>query len=135
MRISDWSSDVCSSDLSFAAATEYPEADVGLGQLVRQFLWRLPVTPPCQPWMRMQPTSSFLGLLTVANNQKFQLLVLAQGINGLRDQGRALPRHESADEQHFCRVPVPGHRRRNLANAHLGTEEHTSEPQKLITDP
>src|SRR3546814_14353672 len=109
MRISDWSSDVCSSDLnpgSFAAATEYPEADVGLGQLVRQFLWRLPVTPPCQSWMRMQPTSSFLGLLTVANNQKFQILVFAQGINGFPDQGLALQRHEHAEEQHFCAVPV-----------------------------
>src|SRR3546814_20080084 len=117
MRISDWSSDVCSSDLnpgSFAAATEYPEADVGLGQLVRQFLWRLPVTPPCQSWMRMQPTSSFLGLLTVANNQKFQILVLAKGITGLRDQGRALQRHENADEHNFCPVPVPGDRGRKL---------------------
>src|SRR3546814_5451958 len=72
--------------------------------------------------MRMQPTSSFLGLLTVANNQKFQILVFAQGINGLRDQGRALQRHESADEQHFCRVPVPGDRRRNLATEHLQCE-------------
>src|SRR3546814_19016622 len=124
MRISDWSSDVCSSDLnpgSFAAATEYPEADVGLGQLVRQFLWRLPVTPPCQSWMRMQPTSSFLGLLTVANNQKFQILVFAQGINGLRDQGRALQRHESAEEQQLFRVPVPGGRGRNHSNTSLNS--------------
>src|SRR3546814_18864693 len=33
-----------------------------------------------------------------------------------------LQRHESADEQHFCRVPVPGDRRRNLATEHLQCE-------------
>src|SRR3546814_4983915 len=122
MRISDWSSDVCSSDLGFDQpgatqpflALDLPFADAIFGQAVK--LWDgVELT---QPDMLLALSFSFLALVLV--NGLFKLVInTRKGRLGERLLRRL--RFELADR--ILRFPLPHLRRVKRS------EEHTSELQ------
>src|SRR3546814_1322906 len=121
MRISDWSSDVCSSDLHFRAAR---------GRCRRQPMSRLNREQMAERVARDIPEGAYVNLgiglpTSVANYLPADKEIFLQSENGLLGMGPA---------------PAPGDEDPDLINAGkqpvtLRSEEHTSELQSLMRIP
>src|SRR3546814_9614502 len=113
MRISDWSSDVCSSDLE--AHRYIPSSSVGSGQSVRKILERIA--------KEGRKYGISLGLITQRPSD------LAEGV--LSQCGTIISMRLNNDrDQAFVKAAMPEGARGFLDS--IRSEEHTSELQSLI---
>src|SRR3546814_1637129 len=139
MRISDWSSDVCSSDLNLIsdAALEQRTREAlaaGNANLAAALVKRLPAprAAPLQQWLRLlQDPKSALAGIAADPRQNFEWAALNAGFQKLsrRDPPTAQAVLAQLDRKRLSEAQY-GELRRAVA---LGRSEgHTSEPRYLM---
>src|SRR3546814_8911448 len=128
MRIIDWSSDVCFSDLSFRASTRRPGGHLGVGECARTLIIPGVATPA-------QLIPGVVGvapaLRGTGGEKAVEYGLERQRLERLGQQWQAGFVHRAADG--VAAVGAEDQRRsRAEAPRQPRTEAHTSEPQSLI---